>query len=93
MFGEQCLVGHLAGMGAQRLTHIAWQDMDMEMIDRLSGRRLVELLDKNAVRAEGLLDGARDDLDGFIERLEGGGIGIEEIARGCARYSVRLATR
>lgn len=43
--GEQRLVGHLAGMGAQGFADAAGDDMDMQVIDRLAGGRLVELLD------------------------------------------------
>ena len=57
--------GRAAAMAAERLTFPPGDDVEMEVVDGLSGRRAIELRHHNPVRFEGLLDGLRDFLHAF----------------------------
>jgi hypothetical protein len=56
---------HFPGMTAQRHTLPARNQVEVEMENRLSGCRSVELLDQQAFRVHPGLDGAGDLLDGL----------------------------
>ncbi len=70
---------HLAGMRLQRHAVEARDDMDMQVEDHLPAGGLVELLDGDAVGAEGLDAGARHLLHRGIERAERIGRHVEHV--------------
>ena len=73
-------VFHLPAMGLQAHALVAGDDVEMQVKDRLSGRRLVELGNENAIGLKGLLHRIGDLLDNRNGARENRRIRILQIA-------------